>query len=78
MLGAMFINHHATGSVIIKSLFQKKARKEGKSAGACTLINICCVSINYASPQPLKTSALCRNKMTTVYIRITTKMRNVH
>jgi hypothetical protein len=48
MLGAMFIiNRHATGSVVIKSLFQKKARKEGKSAGACTQMKICCVSTNY-------------------------------
>jgi len=48
MLGAMFIiNLHATGSVVIKSLFWKKARKEGKSAGACTQMKIYCVSINH-------------------------------
>jgi len=48
MLGAIFIiNLHATGSVVIESLFQKKARKEGKSAEACTQVEICCVSISY-------------------------------
>jgi hypothetical protein len=34
MLGAMFIiNHHATGSVVIQSLFQKKQEKKDRVQG---------------------------------------------
>jgi hypothetical protein len=48
MSGAMFIiNLHATGSIVIKSLVLKKARKGGRSAEACTQTKICCVSRNY-------------------------------